>query len=184
MKQKTKTESEYIRLVHKNSTEKLPKCINKPIILLLSILLLVAALSCLFMCDNKNILKNSFISSKYQIDIETNHRVDNYCSVTSDEFKFDCFPRGKADKDSCEKRNCCWSPSTENSLIPWCYYPSNYSNYKVVNVTKSKNEIVAFFNITSNTNYKNDIKVLRMDISLQTAQRLRVKVINNFLVIN
>jgi len=183
MKRKTKSGNEYTPIKLKNSTDEIPKCSKNTIFSLLTILLLMSVLIYLYMSDSENILENSNISSKYlkqKIYIGPNHGVDNYCTVTSDEYKFDCFPRGKADKESCEKRNCCWSPSTQNSQIPWCYYSSNYSNYKVINVTESRNEIIAFFNVTTNTIYKNDVKVLCMDISFQTAQRLRVKVTNNF----
>lgn len=184
MKQKIKSGNAYTPVKPKNLTDEVSKCNKNTIISLLTILLLMFVLIYLYMSDNENILENSNVSSKYlkqKIDIGS-HGVNNYCIVTSDEYKFDCFPRGKADKQSCEKRNCCWSPSTQNSQTPWCFYSSNYSNYKVINVTKSRNEIIAFFNITTNTIYKNDIKILCMYISFQTAQRLRVKVINYFSV--
>lgn len=187
MEWKTKSGNAYSPIVLKNATDEVPKCRKNTIFSLLIILLLMSVVIYLFMNDSVHILENGNISSKYlkeKINIGSNHGVDNYCTITSDEYKFDCFPRGKADKQSCEKRNCCWSPSTQNSQIPWCYYSSNYSNYKVINVTESRNGIIAFFNITTNTIYKNDIKVLCMDISFQTAQRLRVKVTNNFHLTN
>jgi len=187
MKRKTKSGNVYTSIMLENSIYKLPKCSKNTFFSLLTILLLMSVLIYLYMSDSENILENNNISSKYlkqNINIGFDHGVDNYCTVTSDEYKFDCFPRGKADKESCEKRNCCWSPTTQNSQIPWCYYSSNYSNYKVINVTESRNEITAFFNITTNTIYKNDIKVLCMDISFQTAQRLHVKVTNNFHLAN
>jgi len=184
MKQKIKSGNAYTPIKPKNSTDEVSKCNKNTIISLLTILLLMFVLIYLYTSDNENILENSNVSSKYlkqKIDIGF-HGVNNYCTVTPDEYKFDCFPRGKADKQSCEKRNCCWSPSTQNSQTPWCFYSSNYSNYKVINVTESRNEIIAFFNITTNTIYKNDIKILCMYISFQTAQRLRVKVIDYFSV--
>jgi len=187
MKRKIKSGNAYTPIMPKNTIYEVPKCSKNTICSLLTILLLMSVLIYLYMSDSENILENSNISSKHlkqKINFGSNHGVDNYCTVTSDEYKFDCFPRGKADKESCEKRNCCWSPSTQNSQTPWCYYSSNYSNYKVINVTESRNEISAFFNITTNTIYKNDIKVLCMDITFQTAQRLRVKVINNFHLAN
>lgn len=168
-------------LLHKKTILKSSKCRNT-LFLLLTIILLAVVLLCLYTKDNKINSSNIQISidhPKKLIDIYTS-AFNKYCSVISDDYKFDCFPRGKADQNSCEERNCCWSPSTPNSQIPWCYYPSNYTNYKVINITKSRNEIVAFFNITSNTNYINDVKVLCMNVLLQTAQRLRIKVINNY----
>lgn len=179
MKQKTKFENSYIPIRDKNSIDEDPKCNKNIVISLLSILLLISVFIYLYISDSKNILED--VKTDFA-DFDTSHNyiADSYCSVTSDEHKFDCFPRGKADKESCEKRNCCWSPSTENSQVPWCYYSSNYSNYKIINVTTSRDEIIAFFNITANTIYKNDIKVLCMEISLRTAQRLRVKVIKKF----
>jgi len=171
MKQKNKSEvkaNEYTLIVQNNLTSKSPKCTNTKIFALLTIILLMATLLFLYGTDFEN-LSN--------IKILKNTTTD-YCSVTSDDYKFDCFPRGKADQKSCEERNCCWSPSTLNSQVPWCYYPSNYSNYKVINVTKSINGVVAFFNLTTKTNYKDDVKMICMGILFQTAQRLRIKVIN------
>lgn len=178
----------YTPLIDTNSTVKSSKCYNTKIFIIILIILFVTVMLCLHNKENiwkfihppKDIENKTFInisSNKQSIEITTVHTTNDYCSVTSDDHKFDCFPRGSADKKSCEERNCCWSPKTTNSQIPWCYYPSNYSNYKVINVTKSRNEIVAFFNLTTNTNYKDDIKILCMDVSLQTAQRLRIKVI-------
>jgi len=185
MTQKTKSGNEYTPITPKKSFDDVPKCSKNTVFSLLTILLLISVSTYLYTSDRENTLKNSNISRKYlKQKIGSNYGIDNYCTVTSDEYKFDCFPRGKADKESCEKRNCCWSPKTQNSQIPWCYYSSNYSNYKVINVTESRTEITAFFNITTNTIYKNDLKVLRMDISFQTAQRLRVKVTNNFYLTN
>lgn len=173
--------NEYTLIVQNNLTSKSPKYSNTIIFTLLTIILFVATLLCLYQTDIKNISSNIEISKTYfkqKIDSNLNHVTNNYCSVIADNYKFDCFPRGKADQKNCEERNCCWSPSTSNSKVPWCYYPSNYSNYKVINVTKSINNIVAFFNLTTKTNYKDDVKMLCMEIFFQTAQRLRVKVIN------
>lgn len=147
---------------------------------ILTIILSIVALLCLLMVNVKTKHAQHPLNDFKQLNSmnSLNHAANNFCSVISDDYKFDCFPRGKADQKSCEERNCCWSPSTQNSQIPWCYYPSNYSNYKVVNVTKTRSEILAFFNLTTNTNYKDDVKLLCMDISFQTAQKLRIKVIN------
>lgn len=178
----------YTPILNMDSTAKSSKCCTTKTFVLLTIILFVAALLCLHNKENvcryihmpNDTQNNNHILKNYNnqlINITTVHVANNYCSVTSDEHKFDCFPRGKSDEKNCEERNCCWSPKTINSQVPWCYYPSNYSNYKVINVTKSRNKVVAFFNLTSNTNYKNDIKILCMDISFQTAQKLRIKVI-------
>lgn len=166
--------NEFTRILNKNTASKLSIWRNTIIFGLLAIILLVVVQS--------SIIQNLNICSKRKMHTNSEYAPNNYCSVVSDDYKFDCFPRGKADQKSCEDRNCCWSPSNLNSQIPWCYYPSNYSNYKVINVTKSRNEIVAFFNLTTNTIYKDDIKILCMDISLHKAQRFRIKVIIIILV--
>lgn len=51
-----------------------------------------------------------------------------------DELKFDCYPQGNANEDSCLKRGCCWS-YTDKQSVPFCYYPHNYAVYSFVNVT-------------------------------------------------
>lgn len=169
-----------------NSSSKSSKCSSK-IFALLTCVLLIAILVWFYnVCLHKykenyvNLSASEKVPQTYlkqYVDTSTNQAANNYCSVTSDVYKFDCFPRGKSDQKSCEERNCCWSPNAPNSQVPWCYYPSNYSNYKVINVTSTRNKIVAFFNLTTSTNYKDDVKLLCMDVSFQTAQRLRIKVI-------
>lgn len=173
-------------LLLQNSTSKTSKCSCSKTFALLTTVLLVAVLVWFFnvtlqkyKANNVSLLLSDTVSKKYlkqHIDTNSNQAANNFCSVTSDVFKFDCFPRGKSDQKSCEERNCCWSPKAPNSQVPWCYYPLNYSNYKVVNVTKTRNKIVSFFNLTTSTNYKDDVKLLCMDISFQTVQRLRIKV--------
>lgn len=177
MKQKYKFDTkinDYSPMAQTNGVIKASKLSNIKIFALYTVMLFVA-LFCLY---TANLGNESLNTIKQDINISSNYISNNYCSVLSDEFKFDCFPKGKADKESCEARNCCWSPSTPNSQIPWCYYSSNYSNYKVINITQSRNEIIAFYNLTTNTNYKNDIKLLCMTISFQTSQRLHIKVCN------
>lgn len=188
MKLKNHTEEQcniYTPILSESSTKNSSKCHRTKLFAAITILLSTAVLVWLYVFHPKCVGFNENQSSDIQVStsylnwkIIANSKLeaDNYCSVTSDDYKFDCFPRGKADQKSCEERNCCWSPSSSNSQVPWCYYPSNYSNYKFINVTKSRNEIIAFFNLTSNTNYKDNVKILCMDISLQTAQRLRIKV--------
>jgi len=167
-------------MLSKDSTLKSSTCNHIQVFLLLLILWLSAVLflcTCLrnYVDDTENI-QVSKSDSQHKIDTNINFTTNKFCLMTSDDYKFDCFPRGKANRKNCEERNCCWSPSSQNSLTPWCYYPSNYSNYEVINVTKSRNEIISFFKLSINSSYKNDIKMLCMDISLQTAQRLRIKV--------
>lgn len=181
MEDKNISKNEKKPILLQSSTSKSSKCNYSKILALLS-LLLMAVLVCIYNTfQNKSIDNDEFSKAalKRRIDdTTTDLGADNYCSVTSDNDKFDCFPRGKADQRSCEERRCCWSPNSPNSRVPWCYYPSNYSNYKVINVTKTRNEIQAYFNLTMNSNYKDDIRMLCMDISLQTAKRLRIKVID------
>lgn len=181
MKHKNISKDEKKPILLQSSTLKSSKCNYLKIFVLLS-LLLMTVLVCIYNTfQNKSLDNDEFSKTalKQQIDdTSTNVKADNYCSVTSDNSKFDCFPRGKADQKSCEERNCCWSPNSPNSHVPWCYYPSNYSNYKVINVTKTRNEIQVFFNLTINSNYKDDVRMVCMDISLQTAQRLRIKVMD------
>jgi len=175
-------------LLLQNSTSKSSKCSCSKTFALLTTVLLVAGLVWFFnvslqkyKANNVRLLLSDKVSKlnnyvRRHIDTNSNQAANNFCSVTSDVYKFDCFPRGNGDQKSCEERNCCWSPNAPNSQVPWCYYPSNYNNYKVINVTKTRNKIVAFFNLTTSTNYKDDVKLLCMDISFQTALRLRIKV--------
>lgn len=103
-------------------------------------------------------------------------RLSPTCDRISDEFKFDCFPRGQADQTSCEERGCCWSPTAKGSKVPYCYFPKNFHSYKVVNVTKSCCGLTLILNITANSVYPDDVRSLKMNVYFETPTRLRVKV--------
>lgn len=98
------------------------------------------------------------------------------CQDIPDSHKFDCFPRGKADQESCTKRGCCWTPRSQNDNVPWCYYTADHRSYKVVNTTIFKRGKRLLLNLTSNSFYPNDIKVLLVKIDFDTKNRLHVKV--------
>lgn len=100
------------------------------------------------------------------------------CSHLSiqNELKFDCIPQGKSDQIICEERNCSWTPDQNFSPYPWCYYSECYNNYNTINVTQTSKGIVAFFNLTTGSHYKNNIQLIRLDVIFETSQRLRVTV--------
>lgn len=99
------------------------------------------------------------------------------CHSTPNELKFDCLPKEKSNQTYCEQINCCWTPANQSfTQWPWCYYPECYNNYNVINISNTNTRITAFYNLTTTSNYKNDIQILRLDVIFETSQRLRIVV--------
>lgn len=99
------------------------------------------------------------------------------CHSTPNELKFDCLPREKSNQAYCEKINCCWTPANQSfTQWPWCYYPECYNNYNTINISKTNTGVTAFYNLTTASNYKKDIQILRLDVIFETSQRLRIVV--------
>jgi len=99
------------------------------------------------------------------------------CHSIPNELKFDCIPKGKSDQTTCEHLNCCWTPANQSfTKWPWCYYPECYNNYNIINVSETRTEIVAFYNLIMVSNYKSNIQIVRLDVIFETSQRLRITV--------
>jgi len=63
--------------------------------------------------------------------------------------------------------------------VPFCFYPQNFGGYKYVNVTEAQWGLTAFMRREFFSPYPDDVPLLRMDIKMETKERLRVKVICN-----
>ncbi len=119
----------------------------------------------------------NIISPRASADYEVMPPVGAACSNIPDDKKFDCFPRGKPDQDTCTSRGCCWAPKESNNLnVPTCFYPTNFQSYKVVQVQKLKGGVNVILNITRNSIYPKDVKSVSMKIIFETESRLHVKV--------
>lgn len=101
-----------------------------------------------------------------------------YFRSVPNELKFDCIPKGKSDEVICKQFNCSWTPANQSfTQWPWCYYPECYNNYKTINISKISTGVVAFYNLSVESNYKNNIQILRLEVIFETSQRLRITVL-------
>ncbi|XP_041364391.1 lysosomal alpha-glucosidase-like [Gigantopelta aegis] len=98
------------------------------------------------------------------------------CSVGSEANRYDCWPQFKgASQESCQARGCCWSP-TPSQGVPYCYYPSNYVGYKATNIDRTPNGLTADVTRTTKSAYPDDVMLLKLSVTFETKERLRIKV--------
>lgn len=101
-----------------------------------------------------------------------------YCRSIPNELKFDCIPKGKSDEIICKQLNCSWTPANQSfTQWPWCYYPECYNNYNTINISKTSTGVVAFYNLSVESNYKKNVQILRLEVIFETSQRLRITVL-------
>ncbi|XP_075034030.1 lysosomal alpha-glucosidase [Mixophyes fleayi] len=94
--------------------------------------------------------------------------------VVAPSSRFDCAPEKGVIKDECEARGCCFSPQTDAPGIgqPWCFFPSNYPNYKMTNRTETENGFTATLTRNVGTFMPDNIMTLRLEVSFETDTRL------------
>ncbi|CAG9860741.1 unnamed protein product [Phyllotreta striolata] len=102
------------------------------------------------------------------------------CKSMTDVNKFDCYPGGAVDQQKCEERGCCWLPRSDGVPlnVPYCFYPSNYGGYSVVNVTGTSFGLTAFLKREYSTGYPGDVGVIKMVVKYESETRLRVKIVD------
>jgi len=107
------------------------------------------------------------------------------CDAVQNENRFDCFPEQNANQNECIKRGCCWTPPVKNTKysyrldIPYCYYPSNFPNYQVVNKLKPNDGSLVYSLEKKNATFRpNEILKLEARIIPDSKQRLRVQILD------
>lgn len=118
--------------------------------------------------------------SVFQLD---HGRAQQGCSNIPNSLRFDCYPEGDANEQSCVNRGCCWAKPTieEENVhvpldIPYCFYPNDYG-YQVVN--KEKTQTGYLLSLTKKGHpgpYGNEIENLAVDVRFETKDRLHFKV--------
>ncbi|KAF4522943.1 hypothetical protein B566_EDAN012638 [Ephemera danica] len=110
------------------------------------------------------------------------------CARIPDAYKFDCHPEDGADEKSCKARGCCWLPHGKSKeledeekrqvplQVPYCFYPRNFGGYRYTNVSAETWGITAYMERAFYSPYPDDVPVLRMDIKMETQQRLHIKI--------
>jgi hypothetical protein len=103
------------------------------------------------------------------------------CDQIQNEDRFECFPEYNASESECLQRGCCWQPPSRidnkksrklKDDIPYCYYPSNFPNYYVVDSTNN----VYSLQKDDATFRPKEILKLQAKIIPDTKYRLRVQI--------
>lgn len=112
---------------------------------------------------------------------------DNVCSDIPDEKKVDCYPDHPVTADLCFDRGCCFSvPKTNPDLplssvnVPYCFYPTNYIGYAVINVTETVNRIKVKLKRFYSSGFPGDVQNLDLLIIFIEDYIIRLKVNLNY----
>lgn len=103
------------------------------------------------------------------------------CTDSSDSHRFDCYPDDGATQEKCESRGCCWkhassSPKPNIPLnVPYCFYPENFG-YQLVKQEETATGYMLDLEMQQKGPFGEDITNLKVDVRLETQQRLHVKI--------
>ncbi|KAI0981747.1 hypothetical protein GJ496_005923 [Pomphorhynchus laevis] len=91
---------------------------------------------CLY--NNSSVVLNNNINSNTLKQLVWLNQV---CNIPQDNNRFDCHPGPDANEEECVKRGCCWNDNLAetNPNVPMCYFPQDYSAYKVTLIEKMSN---------------------------------------------
>ena len=84
----------------------------------------------------------------------------------------------------CEQRGCCWHPVAVTSAaspphipVPSCFFPLGYDTYSVQGKVKTTGYgFTATLQRHNHSPWSNDVMILKLDIFLETQDRIRIKV--------
>ncbi|XP_035824593.1 sucrase-isomaltase, intestinal [Aplysia californica] len=97
------------------------------------------------------------------------------CSVEENN-RFDCWPeKDGATEEKCRQRGCCWQPSSKPDTAPYCFFASNYSGYRVVEIKESPSGIDATLQSNTTSFFSKDSMTLKLQVEYQSAERLRIQ---------
>ncbi|KAL4238020.1 hypothetical protein ACF0H5_002731 [Mactra antiquata] len=102
------------------------------------------------------------------------------CTPITDNQRIDCWPEsGGVSEHKCVQRGCCWKIAEQSSPglsgVPWCYYPTNFQGYTVVNVQTQPNGMKVQLQTTQPSWWPNEVQQVTLDIEYDTANRLHFK---------
>lgn len=104
------------------------------------------------------------------------------CTDSIDSHRFDCYPDDDATQEKCESRGCCWKISSSSFKkgvplnVPYCFYPSNFG-YELVKQEETATGYMLDLQMQQKGPFGQNIANLKVDVRLETQQRLHVKVI-------
>ena len=107
------------------------------------------------------------------------------CSSFEDSNKFDCMP-DNASQQGCVSRGCCWQPvknktTNGNIGVPYCFYPRDFPYYEMDDPQVTDYGWQANIHRKEPFYYPGSITNLRMDVYVETENRLRFKVCFQFI---
>uniref|UniRef100_A0A1B6D5E9 P-type domain-containing protein n=1 Tax=Clastoptera arizonana TaxID=38151 RepID=A0A1B6D5E9_9HEMI len=104
------------------------------------------------------------------------------CANIANVDRFDCFPQGKAEEESCKSRGCCWALPQEkinksaDLNVPYCFYPNSFNNYQYINVSVNDLGATAYLKILFSSPYPKDVELVKLDVMYETENRLHIKI--------
>lgn len=106
--------------------------------------------------------------------------VPTQCDVPPNS-RFDCAPDKAITQEQCEARGCCYIPAKQELRRtqmgqPWCFFPPSYPSYKLENLSTSEMGYTATLTRTTPTFFPKDILTLRLDVMMETENRLHFTV--------
>ncbi|CAH1245724.1 MGAM [Branchiostoma lanceolatum] len=105
-------------------------------------------------------------------------RLDPVCPAMDERERVDCHPEGKAARDRCEARGCCWSPAATQGP-PSCFYPTNHGYEVDGAVVKTASGYRARLRrLKTPTMYGGDVETVELLVEMQEEHRLHVKILD------
>ena len=122
-----------------------------------------------------------FIFSLYLLLIILQRAFSLECDISKNEKRIDCHPEADPNENNCLKRGCCWRPLNENELnynidVPYCHFPSDYPQYRVVSGGFVQNGFICSILKDNFTFTSNEILKLNVNITFVNKKTLRVKI--------
>ncbi|XP_074859780.1 sucrase-isomaltase, intestinal isoform X2 [Carettochelys insculpta] len=114
-----------------------------------------------------------------QLDLGKPYTVEWSIPVVQDNEKFNCYPDLGASQENCKARGCIWEVPS-NSLVPSCFYPSNYG-YSVSNVQNTTLGLTADLFIDPSIpdrygEHSLSINMLRLEVKYHDDNMLQFKI--------
>jgi len=83
-------------------------------------------------------------------------------------------------QDQCQAKSCCWGPvfeadGSKSGDTPWCFFPNSApaTQYNLINITQTSTGYLGYVGV--NDSSSTQIKVVRVDISFESADRFHIK---------
>lgn len=105
----------------------------------------------------------------------TDFSKEQKCTMAT-ESRFDCAKDRLLSQRECEERGCCYSPLSNSTGPPWCFYPSLYPGYRMGPFTPTTRGQAATLTRTAPSYLPRAISILHLEVIGETAGGLHVTV--------